>query len=107
MKLFVNATINPSGGGLHMAAEFIVSAVKYGGNHEWLFIVSPQINSNLTIESESNNYRKAIIPVSPARIISGRKSRKMIAHLEEDFRPDAVFTVIGVTYYKFKAPHLM
>ena len=107
MRILVNSTINPSGGGIQVAASFIHNAVMYGDDHNWFFLVSPQVDVNLRIEPQSENHRKVVIPVSPARIRSGRDSRRLMHKLEEEYKPDVVFTIPGVAYFNFQAPHLM
>ncbi|RLE38321.1 hypothetical protein DRJ17_04340 [Candidatus Woesearchaeota archaeon] len=107
MRILVNASNLRTGGGVQKAVEFINGVVEWGGDHQWLFLTSPQVETNISFKTKCPNVRKAIIPITPAWWFAGHESRKTIKMLEHKFAPDVVFTVGGPAYIRFLAPHLM
>ncbi len=72
---------------------------------EWLFLVSPEIHGQLgdSLRKQSN---VRMIDPSPARPLSGLKSRREMQYLEGIFKPDLVYSVGFPSYVKFIANEL-
>jgi len=94
------------GGGVQVATAFIRQALQRPHAHKWMFAVSPPVMWNL--ESLSGKQLEEVVEISPspARIRRGMRSRRRLRQLEEQFRPDVVFTVFGPAYHRFRAPHV-
>lgn len=107
MKLLFNATNLKLGGGLQKATEFVRSAAKWGGNHEWRLLLSKEVADNLGSLEETEHLRFHVYDTSPARPLGGRATRRDALAVERRFDPDAVFTLLGPAYIPFRAPHLM
>ena len=102
-RIFVNATTLTVGGGAQVAATFIVNSFS-DNNYTFLYAVSDLVYNHLS--AYSSDPRLIKISPSPARILSGRSSRKKLEELEGNFKPDIVFTVFGPAYMRFKAKHV-
>jgi len=105
MRVLVNATTCVVGGGVQVAATFVSHALRDPNSVEFLFAVSPQVKNNLNTDDQQDARLVEISP-SPARLRKGRKSRTKLIGLEEQFKPDVVFTVFGPAYVKFSSTHI-
>ncbi len=102
MKVLVNATTLVKGGGIQVAASFIVEACRDAAGIDWHYAVSAQIAEELqSLDVAAANLR--VFPVSPTR---DKAARKALLELEAQVEPDVVFSVFGPAYVRFRAPHL-
>ena len=107
MRILVNTANLCVGGGVQKAVQFFLACRRFGQDHRWRFVLSPQVTASLdTVETPE--WMSAIaIDASPARIVAGRPTRRRLRREEADFRPDIVFSVSGPSYHRFRRPHLM
>jgi glycosyltransferase involved in cell wall biosynthesis len=102
MKILFNASTNIKGGAIQTASNFIREAVK-DTSVNWIFLVSPIIKEELKkLGIESANLIE--IKHSPAKNIN---ARKIIKKLENELKPDLVYTMSGPAYIDFKSTHIM
>ena len=102
MKVLVNATTLVKGGGIQVAASFIAESCRDDMGIDWHYAISPQIAEELAslgVEPSA----VAVFTASPTR---DKEQRRRLYALEEQLRPDVVFSVFGPAYMKFRSPHL-
>lgn len=104
MKVLVNATVCNSGSGANVSASFISKAFT-DNNINYIFAVSSLVFNNLS-KKQKNDTRIILFETSPAKLFTGKSSRKKLLILEKEFSPDIVFTVFGPAYVKFENIHL-
>lgn len=105
MKILVNASTCVVGGGMQVAAAFVSRALQEPGPVSFRFALSPQVAANLPGLTPHDS-RVAIVTPSPARLWQGHASRHALQAIENQFRPDVVFTVFGPAYVRFRSPHV-
>jgi glycosyltransferase involved in cell wall biosynthesis len=102
MDVLVNATTLVVGGGIQVAASFIIEAESASADIDWHYAVSPQVAEELaSLGVIPKNL--TLFPDSPAR---DKSQRQRLVMLEKSLQPDVVFTIFGPAYVKFAAPHL-
>jgi glycosyltransferase involved in cell wall biosynthesis len=103
-KVLVNTSTLMQGGGLQVAAAFIVHAVKDPAAEHWQFLISQGVARELTgfgIDPHGPAFH--IFERSPAR---NKNERQRVLAIETAFRPDLVFTLFGPAYVRFRSAHL-
>lgn len=104
VRVLVNATPLVRGGAIQVAVSIIRESIQDPAAGDWQFLVSPQIARNLSGTCDSSQRRFHVLEHSPAR---SWRTRRQMAELERVLSPDAVFSIFGPTFVRFKAPHLM
>lgn len=102
MKLLVNASNLVIGGGVQVGVWFIRTCIEKKVNAHFLF--SPKIYQelmSLNVDLQHVNY--SVIEHSPSR---DKAARSDIQRLCEHVAPDAVYTIFGPAYVKFRPPHI-
>lgn len=100
MRILVNATTLVVGGGIQVGVSFIQMAVQ-SARFEWRFLVSKGIYDSLDVNIRNLEFI-ICIPVSPAKLIDGRKSRKKILKISRDWDPDLIYSIGFPSYIRFK-----
>ncbi len=100
MKILVNATTLVVGGGIQVGVSFIQVAIKEK-RFEWKFLVSKGIFDSL-LPDIRNKHHVICIPVSPAKIILGKKSKIKILRICKDWKPDIIYSIGFPSYIHFK-----
>lgn len=103
MKILVNCSTLRIGGGIQVAANFIQESLnlKSDRKFEFLYVVSPEILANLSRETQKLSNLK-VVACSPARFWAGRKVRRNLRYIEEQFKPDLIYSVGSPSYTKFR-----
>lgn len=100
MKILVNASTLVVGGGVQVALNFIKHTFTNKRN-EYYYLLSKQLYNE--IKSEFNYLNYHVSEISPAKLISGKLSRKEILLIEQSFNPDIVYSIGAPSYIKFKS----
>ncbi len=100
MDILVNATTLVGGGGAQVGRSFIEQAI-HDKCFTWRFLVSKEIFNNLDISIQVDN-RIVCITDTPAKIIAGIKSRKIIKKNVDEFKPDLIYSIGFPSYIRFK-----
>ncbi len=103
MDVLVNASNLTKGGGIQVAASFVVESRSNPKGINWHYALSRAVAdevSGLGLSLEGVE----VFEVSPSR---NRKQRLRLRKLEQSINPDAVFTVFGPAYVRFRASHLL
>jgi hypothetical protein len=104
VRILVNASTLIVGGGIQVGVSFI-EQVYENENFTWFFLVSDGIFKNLNSEIKSLN-NVLLINSSPAKIFSGRQSRKLIKKKVLEFKPDLIYSIGFPSYINFSVTEL-
>lgn len=104
MRVLLNATTAAKGGSLHLSTMLVRGALRTSQEHQWCFAVTREVKSELEKMLPEVVPALKVFHPTPAR---SRSSRRDLARLEIDFRPDCIFTPYGPAYVRFRAPHLL
>lgn len=103
-KVLVNMSTLMQGGGLQVAAAFVVHAMKDPVADQWQFLLSAGAAREIAgFGIDISTPRFHVFDKSPAR---DANERKRVLQIEADFQPDLVFTLFGPAYVRFKSRHL-
>jgi glycosyltransferase involved in cell wall biosynthesis len=103
-KVLVNISTLIQGGGLQVAAAFIIHATNDADTSNWQYLISEGVAREITrfgIATSGENFH--VFKQSPARH-SGARER--LRNIEAAMGPDLVFTLFGPAYVEFKTRHL-
>jgi glycosyltransferase involved in cell wall biosynthesis len=104
MRVLLNVTTAVKGGALHLATSLIREALASGDRIDWHIAISRLAKQELDRLSLSLPACVTVLEKSPSR---SRRSRRALAKLELQIRPDCVFTPYGPAYVRFRTPHLV
>jgi glycosyltransferase involved in cell wall biosynthesis len=107
LRILVNASTLRGGGGVQKAVEFIRASVANPGPHQFCYALSDVVADNVGAQANLEGRDVTILPMSPARPVSGVASRATLCGIEQRFQPDVVYSVFGPAYVRFRSPHLM
>lgn len=102
MNVLINATTLVKGGGIQVAASFIAETLRTEDGISWRYALSREVFAELT----ALNAVPANVEIFDAPPTRSKSARKRLLELETRTSTDAVFTVFGPAYVRFKAPHL-
>jgi glycosyltransferase involved in cell wall biosynthesis len=103
MDVLVNASNLFKGGGVQVAASFVVESLANPKGISWHYALSRAVADEVT-EQVGLPVRVEVFESSPAR---DRQQRQRLQLLEASIEPDIVFSVFGPAYVNFQAPHLL
>lgn len=106
MKIIINTTNLVIGGGLQVALSFLHEVKCFSDNIYFVFL-SAQIDAQIDKALFPDNFFFYNFEQSPASIRNRRTVLKRLELLEEEIRPDIVFSVFGPSYWTPQAPHVM
>lgn len=101
MKILFNCSVNVVGGAVQNAANFIKNA-HFCVRNQYIFVVSLAVYEVLDRWQLIGD--RVILVDSPSRSV---KARRLVLKIEQEFRPDVVYTMAGPTYVNFKSYHVM
>jgi len=105
-KLIINTSTLSGTGVVQVAVSFINECKKIEGIEYFVFL-SNKVCSNINRNDFPSNFHFYNIPAHPIYGLRGFKVRRMLHQLENQIKPDCVFSVFGPSCWKPKAPHLM
>jgi len=101
-RILINASTFQNGGAIQVGISFIEFVCRRESiAFDFLIVVSTPLYNNLTYDLQQDE-RIIVCPVSPASIIGGHKSRRMLKKLEADFLPDIIYSISFPSYTRFK-----
>ena len=107
MRLLINTATTFKGGGVQVAKSFIEECKQYS-EHEFIVVLGLNIASLIDQKTFPSNFTFFKIPYRPAtRVFSFKDPASFLKKIENEYRPDIVFTTSGPAYWRPKAPHLM
>lgn len=107
MRVLVNtlSTKKHSGGAYQIAYNFIVKSQEHK-EIEWVYVVSNDLDEILPEALKKNRYYY-VFPTQPDFKHSYKRVKKVLAELEEQLKPDVVYSITAPSYFTFKAPEVM
>lgn len=107
MELLINTASLYQGGALQVALSFIQECKRHPENN-YHVIVGPSLQRKINPECYPNNFSFYSIPYRPSqRVLSFKSAVSYFVELENNIKPNVVFTTSGPAYWKPKAPHLV
>lgn len=106
MKLIINTSSLFSGGGVQVALSFIEECLKFP-DHEYSVFLCPALKKQVVIGNYPNNFKFYFIERDKNPIKNISYLKKHLSSLEDEIKPDVVFTVFGPSYWTPKVPHLL
>lgn len=107
MKILINTSNLYVGGGLQVALSFLNELKQMEQKHEYHVFLSQAVDKQVNQNEFPANFKFYLIEKSPSSLKSRRRIVSKLDALEEQIKPDIVFSVFGPSYWKPKARHLM
>lgn len=106
MKLIINTSNLFRGGGIQVAYSFIHECISFTGNEYHIFLCELLIEQ-IDKSKFPKNFWFYEIPKRPSLFFKGIKIISKLKKLENEIKPDCVFTIFGPSYWTPQAPHLL
>ena len=106
MKVLVNtvSTKKNSGGAYQIAYNFLMKTMEHP-ELEWVYVISSDLDEILPDSINKGNYY--VFPTQPDYIHSYYRVKKEIRAIEEQERPDVVYSISAPSYFTFKTKEVM
>lgn len=107
MKLLVNTSSSFKGGGIQTSNSFLSECRKYPEN-EYHVILGLMLAEVVDADSFPDNFKFYKIPYRPAtKVFSLSRADGFMSKVENQVKPDCVYSIGGPAYWRPKAPHIM
>lgn len=107
MRLLINTATTHKGGGVQVAKSFIEECRQYP-EHDYIVVLGLNLASLIDQNTFPSNFKFFEIPYRPAtRVFSFKDPAEYLKKVEEEHKPDVVFTTSGPGYWRPKVPHVM
>lgn len=101
MKILVNTSTIVGGGGLQVSRALLVELSTNSRGHVIKNVVSRELADVLP-----SSVKVSVVSPSPARLLSGIRSRACLRRIEREFAPDIVLTAFGPSYWRPMTTHI-
>ncbi len=103
MKIFINAATAVVGGGAQVAASFIANTLAEPHGHDYIYTISPLVEKQLSVLVNAlPAVSLEVIMPSPAKLFRGEQSRRRLYDLENEYRPDIIYSIASPSYLRFR-----
>jgi glycosyltransferase involved in cell wall biosynthesis len=107
MRLLINTASTYKGGGIQVAKSFIEECKKCN-KHEYLIVLAENLEKTIDKAVFPKNFTFYNAPFRPAtKVFSSSSHNSFLKGLENDWKPDVVFTTSGPSYWRPKVVHVM
>lgn len=106
MRLLINTASTHKGGAVQVAWSFVTECINYSEN-EYLVILSPKLSNSIDIGAFPSNFQFVKLEKRAAQNIVKSVFSSNFDEIEEQFKPDVVFTTSGPAYWTPKVPHVV
>jgi glycosyltransferase involved in cell wall biosynthesis len=104
-RLIINTSNLKKGGALQVASAFMEGLKSYN-QHDYFVFLSPALSLSINKKDFSDNFTFYTVGnVSPLIFFS--KVSKYLSLLEDEIKPDCIFSIFGPTYWRPKGRHVM
>lgn len=107
MTLIINTSNLYIGGGLQVALSFINELRELNKDHQYHIFLSQATDKQIDCSLFPANFHFYLIALSPASLKTRKQTVAQLDTLEEEIKPDVVFSVFGPSYWKPKSKHVM
>ena len=102
MRLLINTASTHKGGGVQVAKSFIEECKKFK-EHEYAIILGENIAKTINKTEYPKNFCFQNAPFRPAiKVFSWSSHNYFLKELENEWKPDVVFTTTGPSYWRPK-----
>jgi len=105
MKIIVNTSVLVKGGGIQVAKS-IIEELKDNPENQYFIFLSSFVEEELKGIQFDKNFKFYTFPISPSKISKRKEIIKRFFELEEEIRPDLVYTIFGPSYWRPKSIHI-
>ena len=106
MNFLINTSNLYVGGGLQVALSFINELKQINTRQEYHVFLSQAVDKQIDQKKFPTNFHFYLIERSPSSLKTRKQIVRQLDALEEQIKPDIVFSVFGPSYWKPKAKHL-
>lgn len=107
MKLLINTASTHKGGSLQVARSFIEECRHFQQN-EYHIVLGTSLAKAINTSAFPDNFNFYPINFRPAtRVFSIKSTSSWLKNIEQQVKPDIVFTTSGPAYWRPQAPHLV
>lgn len=107
MRILLNtvSTKKHSGGAYQIAYNFLIKTLEHQ-EVEWVYVVSKDLDEIMPepLKAKSNYY---VFPTQPDFKHSYKQVKRQLAELEENVKPDVVYSITAPSYFTFRSPEVM
>lgn len=107
MKILINTSNLYVGGGLQVALSFLNELKQMEQKHEYHVFLSQAVDKQVNQNEFPANFKFYLIEKSPSSLKSRRSIVSRLDALEEQIKPDIVFSVFAPTYWRPKTTHIV
>jgi glycosyltransferase involved in cell wall biosynthesis len=101
MRIYVNAATAVVGGAIQVAVGLIQNTTDDSSKDEFYYAISGSIAEELRAMNWQVPENVMVLNNSPAKIVSGRKSRSRIKASVQMFNPHVIYSIASPSYLKF------
>jgi len=105
MILVINTSNLKKGGGIQVALSFVQECIHFNENEYHIFL-SPNNSSQINQKEYPENFHFYLIRKPPSSLIQTIFAIHQLKKLEEEIKPECVFTVFGPAYWTPKTFHV-
>ena len=106
MRLIIN-TVNLKVGGAFQRSISFLKELKEIGKDEYHVFLNEDISKQIDIKSYSSNFYFYHFNHSPASLRHRTRILRRFNSLEDEIKPDVIFSFVGPCYWRAKSPHLV
>ncbi|BEG97884.1 glycosyltransferase [Bacteroides sedimenti] len=106
MILIINSSNLVEGGSIQVSLSLLNELIAFTDNTYHIFLCKA-LSAQLERDKFPSNFIFYETFVTPARLITHKKTVKYLSYLENQIKPDCVLTVFGPAYWKPKCAHVV
>ena len=109
MKILVNtiSTKKIAGGAFQISQNFLLKSLEHN-DVEWYYITSQDLDDVIGSQFDNiRNERYFVFPTQPDFKHTYKKVKEQVRQLEEQIKPDVVYSVTAPSYFSFKTTEVM
>lgn len=107
MNILINVSNLYAGGGVQVALSFLNELKDIESKHRFFVLLSPVVKAQIIEDEFPQIFDFYLIQKSPSALKTRRRVVANLKRLEEQLKPDVVFSVFGPSYWQPKAKHLL
>ena len=107
MKILINTASTYKGGGIQVAKSYIEEFKKFSQN-EYFVVLSNTLSKSIDLNNYPDNFCFLTAPFRPAtKYLSFKSHNYFFKEVEENWKPDIVFSAGGPSYWRPKTKHVI